>query len=196
MQYYLPLAQRAGPNQSGRASEIVIRTAPGQGESVARLLRRELQELLPAGIPTVATLYRKLEPQLQPWRVGASLFTMFAVLALVVAAIGIYGVISYIFSQRTHELGVRMALGARGGDVVLLVLASGLRVVGAGVTLGVVGALVGARLVESLLYGISARDPLTLFIAPAVLLIVGTVASLPAAWRATHVNPAAVLREE
>ena len=117
-------------------------------------------------------------------------------LALLVAAVGVYGVISYMFSQRVHELGVRMALGARAGDVVRMVLGSGLRVIGLGVTIGVIGALAAGRLVESLLYGVTARDPVTLLAAPLVLLAVGVAATVPAAWRATRVDPVAILRDE
>ena len=89
-----------------------------------------------------------------------------------------------------------MALGARAADVVRLVLGAGVRVLGIGVALGVMGALAAGRFVQSLLYGVSARDPLTLVYAPLVLLVIGVVATLPAAWRATCVDPVAVLREE
>ena len=196
MQYFLPLAQRTGPNRSGRPSVILVRTAPEQAAAVALQLRRELQRLLPDGTANVATLYGKLEGQFRPWRMGASLFTVFALLALLVAAVGVYGVMAYLFSQRLHELGVRMALGARAADVVRLVLGAGVRVLGIGVALGVMGALAAGRFVQSLLYGVSARDPLTLVFAPLVLLVIGVAATLPAAWRATRVDPVAVLREE
>lgn len=196
MQYFLPLAQRTGPNVSSRPSVILVRTVPERASAVVLQLRRELQRLLPEGRPTVETLYGKLERQFRPWRLGASLFAVFALLALLVAAVGVYGVMSYLFSQRLHELGVRMALGARAADVVSLVLGAGVRVIGIGIALGVVGALVAGRFVQSLLYGVSARDPVTFMIAPLVLLVIGVVATLPAAWRATRVDPVTVLRAE
>ncbi|HSA57500.1 MAG TPA: ADOP family duplicated permease [Gemmatimonadaceae bacterium] len=195
MQYFLPLAQRTGPNVSGQPRVILARTAPGQATAVALLMHRELRRLLPNAIPEVASLYRRLEPQLRPWRLGASLFTVFALLALLVAAVGVYGVMSYVFSQRVHELGVRMALGARAADVVRMVLSSSLHVIAAGIALGLLGAIAAGRLVQSLLYGVSARDPMTMIVAPAVLLVIGVAAALPAAWRATRVDPVAVLRE-
>lgn len=196
MQYFLPLAQRTGPNATGQPRVIMVRTAPREATAVARSMHGELRRLLPDAIPEVSSLYARLEPQLRPWRLGASLFTVFALLALLVAAVGVYGVISYLFSQRAHELGVRMALGARSADVVRLVLGSGIRVIGVGVAAGALIALATGRLLESLLYGVSARDPLTLIAAPLVLLVIGIAATLPAAWRATRVDPVAVLREE
>jgi hypothetical protein len=194
--YFVPLSQRAGSNNPWLPNQIIARAAPGQEDAVAALVRQQLQRSFPAARPAVRPLAVALGEQYRPWQLAASLFAGFAALALVVAAIGVYGVMSYTFSQRTHELGVRMALGARPSHVVHLVLAAGLRLTGVGVVLGVLGALAAGRLVESLLYGVTTRDAVTLMGAPLLLLAVGVAATLPAAWRATRVDPVAVLREE
>ncbi|HEX7123058.1 MAG TPA: FtsX-like permease family protein, partial [Gemmatimonadaceae bacterium] len=194
--YFVPLTQRVGSPNPWTPGVLVVRAAPGRQEDVATLLRQELARAFPTAQPSVRPLAQALHDQYRPWRLGALLFSAFAILALVVAAIGVYGVVSYVFSQRTHELGVRMALGARRGDVLGLVVSSGLRQVGVGVVLGLAGALAAGRLVESLLYGISARDPVSLVAAPVALLLVGIAATLPAAWRAMRVDPVTVLRDE
>jgi putative ABC transport system permease protein len=137
-----------------------------------------------------------LEPELRPWRLGATLFTAFGLLALLVAAVGVYGVIAYSFSQRTHELGIRTALGASVGDTYKLVLGEAMRLTMIGVAAGVLLALALGRLVASLLYATSAKDPLVIAAAAAVLLAVGTAASLLPAWRATKTDPMTVLRAE
>ena len=124
------------------------------------------------------------------------LLAISASVALLLGAIGIYGVISYIVSQRTREIGVRMALGAGRGDVNLMVVGQGFRLAVVGVVLGVVGALAATRLMTSLLFGVSSSDPFT-FIATAVfLLVVACVASFIPAWRASSLNPVKALHYE
>jgi ABC-type antimicrobial peptide transport system permease subunit len=137
-----------------------------------------------------------LEPQFRPWRVGSRLFGVLGALALLISAVGIYGVTSYSVSQRTHEMGVRIALGARLGDLLRLVLNDGLRVVCVGAALGLVAALALGRLVESFLFGVTTRDPVTSLVSIAVLMSTGALASLLPALRAGRVDPAEVLRQE
>jgi len=124
------------------------------------------------------------------------LLTMFASVALVLAAVGIYGVISYSVAQRTSEFGIRMAMGAGPGDVLRMVLGQGLLLGGIGVAIGAAGALALTRLIRGLLFGISSFDPLT-FAAMAVILTVVTIAAcwIPA-YRATRVDPMVALRYE
>jgi putative ABC transport system permease protein len=120
----------------------------------------------------------------------------FAVLAVVLAAVGIYGVIAYSAVQRTHEIGVRMALGAARRDVVLLVLAEGLLVAAIGVAVGLAGSAAITRLLQNQLVGITARDPIAFAAGGVLLLAVAMVASGVPAWRATRVDPVTALRTE
>jgi ABC-type antimicrobial peptide transport system permease subunit len=137
-----------------------------------------------------------LEPEYRPWKLGATLFTIFGALALAVAIIGIYSTMSYAVGQRVHEFGVRIALGARASDVMRHVLAGALRVVGLGVVFGLVTAIAAGRLVASLLYGVEPTEPATLIGVSLLLLMVAAVAALAPAWRAARVNPVRALQAE
>ena len=137
-----------------------------------------------------------LEPEYRPWRLGATLFSGLGVLAMVVAMLGIYSTTSYGVAQRTHEFGVRMALGARVGDVVRQVLDEGLRTVATGVALGVLLSLAAGRLVAALLYGIAPRDPAVLVIVSTGLMAVSVLAALIPAWRAARADPILALRAD
>ncbi len=178
--------------------DLVVRAAPHQATRVAETMRRELHRIFPqpTSLPYAIPLATRLEPQLRSWRLGAILFSAFGALAVVVAGVGVYSVMAYTFAQRMHEIGVRMALGAQARDVISLVLGNGMRVVGIGVIVGVGLALSAARLVASMLYGISARDPITLAGVAVLLLGVGGLASLLPAWRATRIDPVTALRDE
>jgi putative ABC transport system permease protein len=122
------------------------------------------------------------------------LFAVFGGLALVLAAIGIYGVLAYSVRQRTQEIGVRMALGARAGDVLGMIAASGMRLVGAGIVVGTVAAYLLSRVLSSQLYGITATDPLSFAMAICFLGAVALLAIWLPAWRATRVPPMTALR--
>jgi putative ABC transport system permease protein len=124
------------------------------------------------------------------------LLALFASVALMLAAVGIYGLMSYSVSQRTHEIGIRMALGAKREGVLRLVLRQALLLAATGVVLGIGGALILTRFLSSLLFGVSSKDPLT-FVAVSLLLAgVATSASLIPAWRAARVDPMVALRHE
>jgi ABC-type antimicrobial peptide transport system permease subunit len=135
-----------------------------------------------------------LEPEMRPFRLGATMFGVFGLLALLLAGVGLYAVISFDVARRTRELGIRTALGARRGDVVRLVLGQGLRVTAAGVAIGAVLALALGRIIESLLFGISPRDPYVFATVSVTLLAVAAAASLMPAWRAARVDPVAAMR--
>jgi len=137
-----------------------------------------------------------LDRSLGPRRFLSTLMAVYSALALVLAAVGIYGVISYGVAQRTHEIGIRVALGARPADVRRLVLGGGLRLALIGVGLGLAGALALTRLMSTLLFGVSPHDPFTFATVAVVLLGVAIVASLIPAWRATRVDPMVALRFE
>jgi putative ABC transport system permease protein len=124
------------------------------------------------------------------------LVTLFAVIALLLAAAGIFGVMSYSVTQRTQEIGIRIALGAQRYDVLRLIIVQGMRFVGAGLILGLVGVLVSSRLLQSFLFGIGATDLTTLFSVTLILTAVAFIACLLPARRATRVDPIQALRAE
>jgi predicted permease len=193
-QLYLPLTHPAFPVSAPGA--LLVRTG-GEAAPVAGPLRRQLQGLAP-GMPyvDVRSFEELVAPQLQPWRLGATMFAVFGGLALLIAAVGLYGVLAYAVSQRTHEVGVRMALGATTRDVVGLVVRDGVRVAGLGLALGAGIALAAGRFVAPLLYETSPRDPVVLGTTAVVLLVVAVLASLIPARRAAHVDPSVALRGE
>ena len=134
--------------------------------------------------------------QLRPWRLGSALLSLFGALGLLLAAIGLYGVLSYVVSQRTQEMGVRIALGAGRREILELVMGQALRVLVWGVALGVAGALAAGRAIASLLYGVTPHDPLVLSVVIVILGAVAAVASYLPARRATRVDPMVALRYE
>jgi len=129
-------------------------------------------------------------------RFALELLGIFAAVALLLAAIGIYGVMAYAFSQRTHEVGIRMALGAQRLDILRLALLEGMRIVGIGLVAGLVGAAVMTRFFQSMLFNLPASDPITFLAASALLACVAFLACYIPAQRATRVNPLLALRDE
>jgi putative ABC transport system permease protein len=141
---------------------------------------RPMQDVVDTSIAT---------PRLTGWLLG-----VFATLALALAAVGVYGVLSYVVSHRRQEIGVRIAMGAGPGRVLGLVLRGGITLALAGVVIGLALAALGTRLVGALLHGVEPLDPLTFVVAPVVLLLVAIGASLIPAWRATRVDPAQAMK--
>jgi len=178
------------------ALTLAVRTriAP---ESLSNAIRREVQNLDPEQpIYHVATMEQRMLDSVGPQRFDASLLGLFAAVALLLAVVGIYGVMSYWVAQRTHEIGVRVALGAQPRQVLRLVLARAAWLTLAGLTLGLVGAFVLARSLSGLLFGVRPLDPLTLLAASAALAGIAFVASWQPARRAAAVDPIVALRYE
>jgi ABC-type antimicrobial peptide transport system permease subunit len=151
--------------------------------------------------PTIAyvdesTLQTDVDPQVLPWRLGATMFSMMGLLALLVAAVGLYSVMLYLVVQRTHELGVRIALGAQGGDIVSLVLRSSVGMALLGIAIGVGMSLVAGRFIEPLLFRTSARDAGVYGGVACTLLAVALLASVIPALRAKGTDPMEALRTE
>ena len=191
-QMYVPLSD-TGFYAAGTA---IVRVPPGRSFAVELAARKEIAGLFPGAEANVKRMSVLLEPQYRPWRLGATLFSAFGLLALVVAAVGVYSTVSTTVGQRRHEFGVRVALGARSEDVLALVVSGGVRVVAAGVAIGAVLALGAGRLIASLLYGTSPHDPLVLAVVSIILLVVAAIASMVPAWRASRVDPVEALRSE
>ena len=192
--YYLPLSQQSSKTGAGA---IVIRTAPGRAAAVGALAARELSaQFGDWSRPRIRTMDEIVGPKMRPWRVGASLFTAAGLLALLVAAVGVYSSIAYTVSQRAQEMGVRVALGASAQNIMRLVVSDGVRVVAIGVALGIVTALTLGSLVASMLYNTSPRDPFVLVASAMTLLAVAVVACAIPAWRASRVDPLTAMRAE
>ena len=145
---------------------------------------------------TVTPLAKVLGDQTRSWRLGASMFSAFGLLALLLAAIGLYSVIAYAVAQRTHELGVRIALGAGLGDVLRMIVGQGVAFAAAGIVIGSVISLWAGKWIEPLLFAQKARDPVVYVGVAIVLLVVAVGATLRPALRATRVDPTVALRAE
>jgi predicted permease len=178
------------------ATTIVVR-AESDSQKMIALVRGELQQLDPnMPVASARTLVERLSAPLLPARIVASALGGFGLLALLLAAIGIYGVMSYAVSKRTREIGVRMALGAQRGDVLRLVMGQGTALTLIGVAIGLLAAFGLTRLMKSVLFGVSATDPLTYAGVAALLTCVALLACYIPARRATRVDPMIALRSE
>jgi predicted permease len=190
--YYVPATQFS-PQSGG----LFIRVRNGTAKQHLETVRRRLQREMPGASYVKLTPFSEvMGQQTQSWRLGATMFVAFGVLALVLAAVGLYSVVAYNVTQRQHELGVRVALGASGPDVVRLVVTDGLKVVGAGVAAGLLIAFWAGRFVEPLLFRVSPKDPSVFALVATTLIGVAIAASWMPARRASRVDPNVVLRSE
>jgi putative ABC transport system permease protein len=189
-QIYVPNAQ-ARENFMG----LVVRTA-GDPAAFATTLRHEVQALdKDQPIYNVRTMDDVVANSLGTRRVSMQLFTIFGSAALLLAAIGIYGVMAYSVTQRTQEIGIRMALGAQKSDILRLVVRQGMTLTLIGVIAGVAGAFVLTRMIANLLFGVSASDPATFTAIALLLIFVSLIACYLPAWRAARLNPTVALAE-
>jgi predicted permease len=194
--FYLSFFQ--WPPEGGRASEqrMLLRTS-GNPFATTAAIQRIVREIDPQiQVLDLQTMNDVVDKALTQERFIAQLGSFFSFCALMLASIGLYGVMSYTTARRTREIGIRMALGARGADVIRLVMRETMVMVIAGVVLGVGAALAATRLVASLLFGLGASDPLTITLAVLLLLTVTALAGYLPARRATRVDPMVALRQE
>ncbi|HEV8410933.1 MAG TPA: ABC transporter permease [Gemmatimonadaceae bacterium] len=190
--YYMPVDQFP---EFG-ATNLLVRVR-GDPARESEHVRRELQKLVPGlSFLTAIPLIDLVDGQRRSWQLGAAMFVGFGLLALIVAAIGLYGVIAYNVAQRMHELGVRVALGAQPENILSLIVSQGVRFALAGVALGTALSLVAARWLQPLLFRQSARDPLVYGTVGATLLVVAVIASAVPALRAAKADPNAALRSD
>ena len=191
---FLPFAQ--SDEKWRRWMYVVARTREPQGATIARI-KSEIWSL-DAHIPLnrVQSMDELLGVSLSEQRFNMALLGLFAALAIVLVAVGIYGVISYGVSQRTREIGIRIAIGADRRDVLRMFLAQGARLAAIGLATGIVGAFALTRLMATLLFGISATDPETFAAVTLLMMLVALLASFIPAWRAMRVDPLVALRHD
>jgi putative ABC transport system permease protein len=175
--------------------QIAVRTT-GDPSRLAPMLRNTLRELEPAAAVETTTLPTRVQASVEQPRFATTVLVMFATLALALASVGLYGVLSYGVAQRRRELGLRAALGAARGDIVALVIREGLTISIAGTAIGLAGAVAVTRLMQNLLFGVAPLDAVSFAAAPIVLLLVALAASLVPARRAAATDPAEALRCE
>jgi predicted permease len=198
MQYYVPFEQvPASPLANvSQVSSLIVQTS-GDPDRMIGPVQRLLQTTV--GVPVYARVrpYQDLlDPQIRPWRLGATLFSAFAMLAVGIAAVGLFGVISYLASQRTREIGVRLALGGSRVHVEGVVVLDGVKMVAVGIVAGALIAFASGPFAQPLLFQTSARDFTIMAAAGALLLVVALIAAALPAWRASRVSPLVALRVE
>jgi predicted lysophospholipase L1 biosynthesis ABC-type transport system permease subunit len=193
--YYPMVSPRGNDGPATRSMTFVVRAA--SPESLVPVVRREVWALDPnLPVASVATLERIVEDSMVRHSFTMLALVIAAAVALMLGAIGLYGVISYLVAQRTREIGLRMALGANPRSVLRMVVGQGLRLAGLGLVLGLVGALALTRLMTGLLYGTSPTDPVTFAAVVGVLALVAFLASWLPARRAALIDPARSLQAE
>jgi putative ABC transport system permease protein len=191
LQLYLPYRQIPRPFMA-----VAVRTS-GSPERYVNLARSAVRSVDPdQPISAVSNMEELLSRAAGQRRLSMMLLSLFSGIALVLASVGIYGVMSYSVTQRARELGVRIALGADRSDVLRLVLRQGMRLALVGIGIGLVAAFGLTRLIESQLYGVAATDPLTFVLVAGILALTALLANLLPALRAMRMDPAVVLREE
>jgi putative ABC transport system permease protein len=176
--------------------DVVVRTSQDP-EAALPAIRRKIQQL-DAELPlaTVRTMDQWVSSNAAQPRLNAALLSIFACVAMLVSAIGIYGVLAYSVNQRTREIGLRMALGAQRGSVLKLIIREGMTVALIGIGAGLAAAFVVSRLLASLLFGVEARDPATFAVLAGLLALIALAACAIPAWRASRVDPMVALRYE
>jgi putative ABC transport system permease protein len=191
---YTPYAQSL---QEWKRWQTVVLRAPGTEADLAAAIKREVWALDPQlSVTKVRTMDEVMGESFAERRFTMALRAIFAAVAIALAAMGIYGVMAFSVAQRTHEIGVRMALGARTVDLLRLVVGHGLALTLGGAAIGIAGAVALSRLMSSLLFGVTATDPATFAATAGLLIAVATAASVVPAVRAARTDPLRALRAE
>lgn len=194
-QYYLPLGPPA--IELGAQPGAILVRARDNARALLASVRRELRAIDPRVRFAHVRLQQDLiDPELRPWKLGATMFSLFGMLAVLVAAVGLYSVLAFNVARRTRELGVRSAMGASRTRLLKLVLRQALGVTGVGILLGLTIALVSAGLLEPLLFDTSPRDPSILVGVAALLCLVALAAGAIPAWSASRIDPMGALRTD
>jgi hypothetical protein len=193
MNYYVPFGQERGIG----GTTLIVRPKAGAEADAQAAVRSLLLQIDPRiSFVRESILQTAIDPAVRPWRMGAAIFSMMGLLALVVAAVGLYSVLSYLVAQRTREIGVRIALGAQASSIVGLVLKSSVGMAAIGVAIGLAISFWAGRFIEPLLFNESAHDPMVMGGMGGALLLVAIVASVVPAIRARRVDPMEALRAE
>jgi predicted permease len=197
MQFYVPFEQipggpfgEGGPSISG----VLVQSAGDVHAMIPRVQRLVQAEATTPVFARVRSYQDLLDPQMASWRLGATLFSAFGMLALGIAALGLFAVISYLVAQRTHEIGIRLAVGGTGGRIARLVIGDSVRMVATGVVVGLIAAGGLAPFVQAMLFQTSAREATVIVAAVGVLLAAAVCAAAIPAWRASRINPITALR--
>ncbi|MEP6492378.1 MAG: ABC transporter permease [bacterium] len=191
MQYYIPLGQ-----EDGFGGSILLVRPRGPMPEAMILLHAAMARMPEFSYTRLETIQQSVDPEFRPWQLGAAMFGVFGVLALVIASVGLYSVIAYLVADRTRELGIRLALGATSGRIVRNVVGQGMATTGGGVAAGTIIAIVGARYIQPLLFDVSATSPAILGGVGSIVIAIGIVASWAPARRASRVDPVIALRAE
>jgi predicted permease len=194
-QYYLALGVPKTTTW-GAGGSLIVRAKANAKAAAMREIVTSLRNALPTGEPIVEAMTDDLEPQYRPWRLGATLFSAFGFFAFIVALLGTYSSVSYAVNQRTHEFGIRRALGASTNSLLGYVISNSVRVVMLGVLLGIALSLAGGRLISAMLFGVTPSDPRAMLFAAGALVLMAIIAAAMPAWRAANVDPLTALRAE
>ena len=196
-QVFVPIESHDASGPQGTRIDVMEIRTNGDPAAMIPTIRRAIWSVdANAPFPVLQPLRDIIDPQYRPWQLGADMFGAFGLLALLLAAVGLYGVLAYAVVQQTRELGIRAALGAQRGTLVRMVVANGLTTALVGALIGVVAALGAGRFIASLLYHVSAHDPTSLAVAAVSLVVVAGFASYLPARRAARVDPMEALRAE
>jgi putative ABC transport system permease protein len=192
----VPVRVHSGWTETRIHKSFILRTH-SSSKAVMQEMRKTISELAPdSAVFGITTVVQTVSKSATPWRFLSELFELFAAIALILAVIGIYGVISYSVGERTHELGLRMALGAQRGQVLGLVLRKAMALSLIGVAIGLAGSFAATPLLADFLYGVKSHDLLTLVLVSSLLMAVTFLASYIPARRATKIDPMRTLRHE